>query len=35
MYAPSKTVTGVNMFDPTQEIQIKMNQFEFEVSYLW
>ncbi len=35
MYAPSKTVTGVNMFDPTQEIEIKMNQFEFEVSYLW
>ncbi|MDJ0904985.1 MAG: outer membrane protein transport protein [Woeseiaceae bacterium] len=35
MYAPSKAVKGVNMFDPTQEIEIKMNQFEFEVSYLW
>jgi len=35
MYAPTKTVTGPNMFDPTQEIELKMSQFEFEVSYLW
>jgi long-chain fatty acid transport protein len=35
MYAPSSTVKGVNMFDPTQEIEIKMNQFEFEISYLF
>ena len=35
MYAPSKTVTGVNMFDPTQEIELEMSQFEFEVSYHW
>jgi long-chain fatty acid transport protein len=35
MYAPSNTVKGVNMFDPTQEIEIKMSQFEFEVSYLF
>ena len=35
MYAPSNSVTGISPFDPTQEIEIKMSQFEFEVSYLW
>lgn len=35
MYAPEKSVTGPNLFDPTQTIELKMNQFEFEVSYLW
>ncbi len=35
MYAPTNTVRGVNMFDPTNEISIKMSQFEFEVSYLF
>jgi len=35
MYAPRNTVKGVNLFDPTQEIELKMSQFEFEVSYLW
>ena len=35
MYAPTKKVKGVSPFDPTQEITLKMNQFEFEVSYLW
>ena len=35
MYAPSNSVTGVSLFDPTQEIEIEMSQFEFEVSYLW
>lgn len=35
MYAPSKKVTGPNMFDPTQTIQLEMRQLEFEFSYLW
>ena len=35
MYAPSNTVSGQNMFDPTQIIELKMKQVEFEVSYLW
>jgi long-chain fatty acid transport protein len=35
MYAPSNSVKGVNPFDPTQELEIEMSQFEFEVSYLW
>lgn len=35
MYAPETTVKGLNAFDPTQTIEIKMTQFEFEVSYLW
>jgi long-chain fatty acid transport protein len=35
MYAPEKTVEGLNMFDPTQTIELSMKQFEFEVSYLW
>ena len=33
MYAPEKTVTGANTFDPTQTIQIEMSQLEFEVAY--
>ncbi len=35
MYAPSNTVKGLNAFDPTQEIEIEMSQFELEFSYLW
>ena len=35
MYAPRNEVKGVSMFDPGQEIKMKMNLFEFEVSYLW
>ncbi|HEY5644035.1 MAG TPA: outer membrane protein transport protein [Woeseiaceae bacterium] len=35
MYAPSKSITGVNMFDPTQTIELEMKQLEFEVAYLW
>jgi long-chain fatty acid transport protein len=35
MYAPEKTVEGLNLFDPTQTIELKMKQFEFEVSHLW
>ena len=30
MYAPEKSVTGPSMFDPTQTIELKMSQLEFE-----
>ena len=33
MFAPSNSVEGQNMFDPTQLIELKMSQFEFEASY--
>ena len=33
MYASEKSVTGPSMFDPTQTIELKMSQFEFEVGY--
>ncbi|NIV17386.1 MAG: hypothetical protein GWN47_03020 [Woeseiaceae bacterium] len=33
MYAPSKTIEGLNMFDPTQTIELEMKQLEFEFSY--
>ena len=33
MYAPENSVTGPSFFDPTQTIELKMSQFEFEVSY--
>jgi len=35
MYAPSNTVKGPNLFDPTQTLEIRMEQYEFEFSYLW
>lgn len=35
MFAPENSVTGVNMFDPTQTIELKMNQLELEFSYHW
>jgi long-chain fatty acid transport protein len=35
MYAPENSVVGPNFFDPTQTIELKMSQFEFEVSFLW
>lgn len=35
MYAPSNSVKGVSMFDPTQELTIEMSQFEIEYSYRW
>jgi len=35
MYAPENTVTGTNPFDPTQQIQLKMHQFEIEFGYSW
>jgi long-chain fatty acid transport protein len=33
MYAPENTVTGPSMFDPTQTIDLKMSQMEFEVGF--
>ena len=33
MYAPSKSVTGANTFDPTQTIELEMSQFELEIGY--
>ena len=33
MYAPSKTVSGTNTFDPTQQLEIEMHQFELEIGY--
>jgi long-chain fatty acid transport protein len=35
MFAPEKSVTGPNMFDPTQTIELKMNQLEFEFGFRW
>ncbi len=32
MYAPETSVSGPSFFDPTQTIELKMSQFEFEVS---
>jgi len=33
MYAPEKSVSAPSMFDPTQTIELKMSQLEFEVAY--
>jgi long-chain fatty acid transport protein len=33
MYSPEKSVKGFSAFDPTQQIEVTMNQLEFEVSY--
>ena len=35
MYAPENTVQGLNSFDPTQTIEIRMHQFEIEFGYSW
>jgi long-chain fatty acid transport protein len=35
MFAPSKTITGTNTFDPTQTIELKMHQLDFEFGYAW
>lgn len=35
MYAPEKKITGPNPFDPTQQIELKMHQFEIEFGYSW
>jgi len=33
MYAPENSVRGTSLFDPTQSIQLSMDQYEIEVSY--
>ncbi len=33
MYAPEKSVSGPNLFDPTQQIELSMDQFELEFAY--
>ncbi len=35
MWAPENKVSGANSFDPTQNITLKMEQFELEVGYSW
>lgn len=35
MFAPENSVIGPNMFDPTQTIELKMSQIEFEVAFIW
>lgn len=35
MYAPGHKVRGVNTFDPTQGLELKMHQFELEFAYTW
>jgi len=33
MYAPEKSVSGTNAFDPTQQLKLQMSQTEFEIAY--
>jgi long-chain fatty acid transport protein len=33
MYAPENTITGTNLFDPTQTIDLTMDQYEIEFSW--
>ena len=35
MYAPENSVSGTSAFDPTQQIELTMDQFEIEFSYSW
>ncbi len=35
MFAPSKSVTGPQNFDPSQDVTFKMHQWELEASYSW
>ncbi|NNM13207.1 MAG: hypothetical protein HKO58_02685 [Gammaproteobacteria bacterium] len=35
MYALNNSVKGNNNFDPTQTIELEMDQFELELSYTW
>jgi len=35
MYAPEVTVRGPSNFDPTQDVILKMKQYELELSYSW
>ncbi len=34
-YAPQKSISGPNTFDPTQTINLKMHQFDMEFGYAW
>ena len=34
-YAPEKTVTGPNTFDPTQTIALRMHQYILDFAYAW
>ncbi|MDE1922217.1 MAG: outer membrane protein transport protein [Gammaproteobacteria bacterium] len=34
-YAPEKTISGANTFDPTQTITLKMHQYIMEFGYAW
>ena len=35
MYAPEKKIRGPQNFDPTQTVELKMQQVELEISYSW
>jgi len=35
LYAPSSKTSGANPFDPTQTIELEMEQYEVEASYSW
>lgn len=35
MFAPNKTVSGPNTFDPTQTITLRMHQFQLDFGYAW
>jgi long-chain fatty acid transport protein len=35
MYAPSNTVSGPQNFDPTQDVSLRMKQYELELTYSW
>ncbi|MFO7954655.1 OmpP1/FadL family transporter [Thioalkalivibrio sp.] len=35
MYAPSQSVSGPNAFDPAQEVEIEMEQYELEIGYAY
>ena len=35
MYAPKVKVSGPQNFDPTQTVELKMQQIELEISYSW
>lgn len=35
MYAPEQEVKGPNNFDPTQQVEFSMSQFEIEFAYSW
>lgn len=35
LYSPSNAISGPNPFDPTQRIELEMQQFELEASWAW